>query len=231
MPITATLCIIGAASISAFPLFSAFVTKSMIMSAAIEEGHIWIWLPLLFASAGVLEHAGIKIPYFAFFGHDSGIRTKEPPRNMLLAMSVSALICIGVGVFPSVLYNLLPYTVEYVPYTISHVVTQTQLLVFGILAVFVLIRSGIYPPELRAINIDADWSYRWLGPRLVRGVGGAVARIDSAVRGTVLGGVRGLLRTLARGHGRQGILARTWPTGSMLLWVAILLVAYIFFYL
>ena len=74
MPLTATFCIVGAASISAFPLFSAFVTKSLILEAAAQEGH---WIPflfLLFASAGVFHHAGIKIPYFAFFAHDSGIR-------------------------------------------------------------------------------------------------------------------------------------------------------------
>jgi multicomponent Na+:H+ antiporter subunit D len=231
MPITATLCIVGAASISAFPLFSAFVTKSMIMSAALEEGHVWLWLPLLFASAGVLEHAGIKIPYFAFFGHDSGIRTTEPPRNMLVAMTIGAALCIGIGTFPGVLYGLLPYVTGYSPYDLTHVLTQTQLLVFGILAVVVLIRSGIYPPELRSVNVDAEWTYRWAAPRVVRVVGGAVARMDGAVRGAVLGVVRVGLGALSRGHGNTGILSRTWPTGSMLLWVAILLGVSLFLYL
>jgi multicomponent Na+:H+ antiporter subunit D len=231
MPFTATLCVVGAASISAFPLFSAFVTKSMIMSAALEQGHIWIWLPLLFASAGVLEHAGIKIPYFAFFAHDSGIRTKEPPRNMLVAMTIAAALCIGIGVFPRALYSLLPYAADYWPYDVTHVVTQTQLLVFGILSVVVLIRTGIYPPELRAINLDADWSYRWLGVRLVRGVRSGVGAADRAVRNAVLGAVRGGLRGLAAGHGPQGLLSRTWPTGSMVLWVAILLGVSLFLYL
>ena len=109
MPITATLCIFGAAAISAFPLFSAFVTKSMIMVAAIEEHHYIVWLFMLFASAGVLEHAGIKIPYFAFFAHDSGIRTKEPPKNMLIAMSIGAVLCVLIGMFPMQFYTLLPY--------------------------------------------------------------------------------------------------------------------------
>jgi len=231
MPFTATLCIVGAASISAFPLFSAFVTKSMIMSAALEQGHIWIWLPLLFASAGVLEHAGIKIPYFAFFAHDSGIRTKEPPRNMLVAMTIAAALCIGIGVFPKPLYSLLPYAAEYWPYDVTHVLTQTQILVFGILAVVVLIRTGIYPPELRAVNLDADWSYRWLGTRLVRGVRSVVGAADRRVRNAVLGTVRGGLRALAAGHGPQGLLSRTWPTGSMVLWVAILLGVSLFLYL
>ena len=64
MPQTTGLCIVGAASISAFPLFSGFVSKSMVMSAAAAEGHWIVWILLLFASAGVFHHAGIKIPYF-----------------------------------------------------------------------------------------------------------------------------------------------------------------------
>ena len=90
MPVTTVLCVIGALSISAVPLFNAFVSKSMIMSALLYEHHYWIWPVMLFASAGVVEHAGIKIPYFAFFAHDSGIRTREPPRNMLVAMGIGA---------------------------------------------------------------------------------------------------------------------------------------------
>ncbi len=231
MPITATLCIVGAMTISAFPLLSAFVTKSMIMASALEEGYVWIWPFLLFASAGVLEHAGIKIPYFAFFGHDSGIRAKEPPKNMLAAMFIAAVLCIGIGSFPGFLYALLPFAAEFDPYDATHVLTQMQLLFFGALAVLWLMKTGIYPPELRSVNIDAEWSYRWLAPRLVQGIGAAVARVDSAVRGAVVGVVRSAVTGAARGHGPRGILARTWPTGSMILWVAVLLGVYLLFYL
>ncbi|HRC59700.1 MAG TPA: Na(+)/H(+) antiporter subunit D, partial [Candidatus Propionivibrio aalborgensis] len=160
MPWTTGFCIVGAASISAFPLFSGFVTKSMIMSAAADEGLLLTWLVLLFASAGVFHHAGIKIPYFAFFSHDSGIRCEEAPRNMLIAMGVAAALCIGIGVFPDALYSILPFPVTYQPYTSSHVVAQLQLLVFSALAFAVLMRTGIYPPELRSVNLDSDWFYR-----------------------------------------------------------------------
>ena len=230
MPITATFCVIGALAISAFPLFSAFITKSMVMTAALDEGYVWVWPFLLFASAGVLEHAGIKIPYFSFFGHDSGIRAKEPPKNMLWAMGIGAVLCVVIGSFPSLLYSLLPFEAEYHPYDWTHIVTQLQLLLFGALAVVWLMKRGIYPPEIRALNIDAEWLYRWFGPRLVHGIGGAVARVDSAVRTRVFEVVRGTLRGARRSHGSQGILARTWPTGSMILWVAVLLAAFLVFY-
>ena len=160
MPLTASFCIIGAASISAFPLFSGFISKSMIVSAAGHEHLIIIWLILQFASAGVLHHAGIKVPFFAFFGKDSGIRVKEPPLNMLIAMGIAAFLCVAIGIFPKFLYNILPYAVDYVPYTASHVVGQLQLLLFAALAFVLFTLSGLHPAELRARNIDFDWFYR-----------------------------------------------------------------------
>ena len=231
MPFTAGLCIVGASAISAFPLFSAFVTKSMIMVAAIEEGHYIVWLFMLFASAGVLEHAGIKIPFFSFFAHDSGIRAKEPPRNMLIAMSIGAVLCVLIGVFPTQFYTLLPYEMDYHPYDLRHVVTQLQLLAFGALGFITLVKSGVYPDEKRAIHVDAEWFYRKAGPWLIGTVGRAVTRVDVYVRSSVLEFVGSIMHGAKRTHGPVGPLAKSWPTGSMVLWVAILLVAYLLFYL
>ena len=169
MPWTTGFCIVGAASISAFPLFSGFVTKSMIMTSTAQEGYQWVWLILLFASAGVFHHAGIKIPFFAFFAHDSGIRCKEAPVPMLIAMGITAALCIGIGCFPTMLYALLPLPVVYEPYTAAHVLAQLQLLVFSALAFSWLMRNGIYPPELRSVNLDFDWIFRGLGRRGVMG--------------------------------------------------------------
>jgi multicomponent Na+:H+ antiporter subunit D len=160
MPLTAIFCMIGAASISAFPLFSGFISKSMVLDAAAYGNLQFIWFILVFASAGVFHHAGIKIPFFAFFSHDSGLRPKEAPLHMLLAMGVAAFMCIFIGVYPEFLYSMLPYAVDYVPYTAAHVLAQSQLLFFSALAFTLLLLSGIYPAEIRAINIDADWFYR-----------------------------------------------------------------------
>jgi multicomponent Na+:H+ antiporter subunit D len=231
MPFTAGLCIVGAGAISAFPLFSAFVTKSMIMVAAVEEHHYIVWAFMLFASAGVLEHAGIKIPFFAFFAHDSGIRAKEPPKNMLVAMSIGAVLCVLIGVFPQQLYALLPMEMDYSPYDMRHVVTQLQLLVFGAFGFITLMKSGVYPDEKRAVHIDAEVLYRKLGPWLVRTVGGRVAQVDAYVRSSVMEFVGSVLRASDRAHGQVAPLARSWPTGSMVLWVAILLALYLLFYL
>ncbi len=230
MPWTTGFCLVGAASISAFPLFSGFVTKSMIMSAAAGEGLLVTWLVLLFASAGVFHHAGIKIPYFAFFAHDSGIRCQEAPRNMLAAMAIAAALCIGIGVFPGALYSILPYPVEYVPYSASHVVAQLQLLVFSALAFAVLMRTGVYPPELRSVNLDSDWLYRVAAPAAVRLVGGSIGRFQRAA-GSALGtGIRQWVDLTRRESQPHGLLVRTSPTGSMALWVMVMLLAYLVLY-
>ena len=230
MPITTTFCIVGAASISAFPLFSGFVSKSMVMVAVLEEGHPVVWLALLFASAGVFHHAGIKIPFFAFFAHDSGIRTKEAPTNMLIAMGIAAALCIGIGVWPWVLYDLLPFTLDYTPFDGSHILAQVQLLVFSAAAFAWLKVAGIYPPELHSTNIDVEWLYRRLAPRWVQKTTAASRRAAEATSraGGNLG--RNLMRLVLHHYGPEGTLARAWPTGSMVLWVAVLLGASLVLY-
>ena len=228
MPITATLCIIGALSISAVPLFNAFVSKSMIMSALLEGHYNWIWPVMLFASAGVVEHAGIKIPYFAFFAHDSGIRTREPPWNMLVAMGIGAAACLAIGIWPKLLYGMLPYAVDYEPYSYTHILTQIQLLCFAIGAVVAFHLWKLYPAEIPSVNLDADWVYRRAAVKVTRWTGSVVAAVDGAFRRRVLNTVDRTLRGAFRSHGPRGILARTWPAGSMVLWVSILLAAFLF---
>tara|TARA_A100001388_G_C28758990_1_gene496580 strand:+ start:247 stop:1959 length:1713 start_codon:yes stop_codon:yes gene_type:complete len=233
MPWTAAFCIVGAMSISAFPLFSGFVAKSLTMSAVTEGYYMLTFIGLLIASAGVMEHSGIKIPYFAFFGHDSGIRCKEAPWHMCLAMGAAAILCIAIGWFPQPLYALLPYPVVYQPYAdFGHSVTQLQLLLFAALAFVVLKRTGMYPAEQASLNLDTDWLYRRVAPRVIRQIVAASRQVGRAFlqTGSELG--RTLMRLVLNHYGPEGTLARAWPTGSMVLWVAVLLGAsLILFYL
>ena len=169
MPWTTGFCIVGAASISAFPLFSGFISKSIIITETARNGHMVIWLCLLFASAGVFHHAGIKIPFFAFFAHDSGKRPKEAPLNMLIAMGISSFMCIFLGCNPQWLYEMLPYgAAGYHPYDATHVITQIEILLFSALAFTLLNLWGKYPPELPSVNLDIDWVYRKAGRSFLR---------------------------------------------------------------
>ncbi|MEW8043182.1 MAG: Na(+)/H(+) antiporter subunit D [gamma proteobacterium symbiont of Phacoides pectinatus] len=225
MPKTTILCMVGAASISAFPLFSGFVSKSMVVTAAVQEGHHLVWLALLFAAAGVFHHAGIKIPFFAFFAHESSYvaDAHEPPRNMLIAMTIGALLCVGIGSFPAYLYALLPYDTGYSPYDVSHVLAQLQLLAFSALAFTWLKLAGIYPPELKSVHLDVDWFYRRLFPDAIRSMLSRLAPFDQSFRQWGLSMVSLAQQGLCRHHGSYGVLARAWPTGSMVIWVAVLL--------
>lgn len=225
MPITTIFCIIGAGSIAGFPLLSGFISKSMIISAAGEQGMYVVWLLLLIASAGVMEHSGIKIPFFAFFAHDSGKRVKEAPWNMLLAMFIAAFFCVALGFAYPMLYDILPFKMDhaYVPYTAAHVIMQLQLLLFAALAFVFLMKTNLYPAEVRSTNLDTDWTYRRLLPKLI-GIGSVVVSlIDKAVRLGFLAMLKGLLNWFGRLFNEQGPLGSTWSTSFMAFWAAILL--------
>jgi len=231
MPKTTILCIVGAASISAFPLFSGFVSKSMVMSAALTEGYHGVWLALLFASAGVFHHAGIKIPYFAFFAHDSGIRVSDPPNNMLIAMTIAALLCVFIGTNPQLLYGLLPNTVEYTAYDMTHVLAQVQLLFFSALAFVWLQKQGLYPPELRSINIDVEFLYRKLFPsiwQITKRIYCALATSINEITGKLLCGI-GL--GVAHIYGEQSLIKKTLQTNYAVFVVTVFLLGYLLFYL
>jgi multicomponent Na+:H+ antiporter subunit D len=230
MPLTTVFCIIGAASISGFPLLSGFVTKSMILTAAAEEGHWITWTILLFASAGVFHHSGIKIPFFAFFAHDQGHRVREAPFNMLVAMALASALCIYIGVYPWPLYAILPFPVDYAPYTVAHVVNALQLLAFAALAFAVLIRYGFYPKETPSTNLDTDWVYRRLLPDGIAAFMRALSQAGSELARWRDASLRFLLARVVHYHGPRGVMARTWPIGGAALWVMVLLGGYLVVY-
>jgi multicomponent Na+:H+ antiporter subunit D len=232
MPKTALFCIIGAASISAFPLFSGFVSKSMIVSAVLMEGYNGVWLILLFAAAGVFHHAGIKIPFFAFFSHDSKhIETaKEAPNNMLLAMGLSALLCIAIGCFPQTFYAMMPWPMDYTPYDTTHVLTQLQLLFFSALAFTWLKLAHIYPPELKSVNLDAEWIYRRLFPKAIYRIVNVYTMFYTKLEFNVGQLLQSAQGSATQFFGTQGFLSNFRSLGGMVMWVAAILSASLFLY-
>lgn len=227
MPLTAACGIVGALAISSFPLTSGFVSKSMIAQAAGDEHLFVVWLLLAAASAGVFLHAGIKFPWFVFFQKDSGLRPPDPGWNMRAAMVLLAAFCIGLGIWYEPLYGLLPYPVDYAPYTGFHVVAQLQLLLFSGLAFFVMLG---WLRRTLTITLDTDWLYRALFPRVVALYGAALERaLAAGGAGAARAGER-LDAYFRRLCGPQGALARTWPAGAMGLGVMGMLLALLLSY-
>ena len=233
MPWTTLFCLVGAISISAMPLFSAFVTKSMILSAVASTGMVVVWLMLMFASAGVLEHSGIKIPYFAFFGHDSGKRVKEAPFNMLLAMGMASFLCIAIGLPAFIpgfgyewLYSLLPYPIEaasYQPFTIGHILAQLQLLALAVFAFVLLQRLGLYPPEKPGVILDTDWFYRKAGYGAVRWIDTVWAKLGPAMTSLFRSFSERTYERLVDTFSPRGVLARNGVAGGMAIWTTVIL--------
>ena len=225
MPLTAICSIIGALSISSFPLTSGFISKSMISQAAADESLTLVWFMLMAASAGVFLHAGIKFPWFVFFQKDSGLRPSDPPWSMRLAMILFASICIGLGVWPEYLYAMLPYEVTYVPYTVTHVVQMLQLLLFSGFAFFIML------PLMKrtlTITLDFDWTYRRFFALLLRRMFTIIWKIDGALRQAFLSKLDSGLSYLARRNvGASSLLSRDHPAGSMVIWVTVLLAIYL----
>ncbi len=224
MPWTALLGIVGALAISSFPFTSGFVTKSMIAQSAADQHLVIVWFALAAASAGVFLHAGIKFPWFVFFQKDSGMRPPEAPGNMLVAMTVFAFLCIGLGVYPDPLYAILPFEVTYEAYTAAHLVAYFQLLLFAGLAFFVML------PLMKrtlTISLDFDWFYRKLLPPMGRVSYQMMQRLNRFITDILQTGWQSFQSAFRASRLSQYHLAESWPTGSMVFWIAILLVTYL----
>lgn len=187
MPLTMIFGTIGALAISSFPATSGFTSKSLIIMSAADQHLAWAWLALEIASAGVFLHAGIKFPFFVFFNVDRGLRPKEAPVNMQLAMGLLAFLCIFLGVYPEPLYAILPFEVEsgFSVYSTGSVLGQLQLLMFSALVFF------LFLPLLKrtdTIALEVDWLYRRGGQmfysaadKIFNGINAASARATGSL--------------------------------------------------
>lgn len=179
MPVVVVLYMVGAFSISGVPLFNGFISKSMIITAAGDDGRGVAELLLTLASIGTFLHTGLKLPYFTFFGPSRGLIVKAVPRNMIAAMGVAAACCIGLGLVPGWLYARLATPVDYHPYTLDHVAGSLQLLAGTALAFWWLL--GKLKGEATE-SIDTDALYRTQVPRAIGAAASLAAATGAAAR-------------------------------------------------
>ncbi|MEM8796933.1 MAG: Na(+)/H(+) antiporter subunit D [Pseudomonadota bacterium] len=227
MPITLICGTIGAFSLAAVPGTSGFITKGLITQGAVDLKLAWVWFALTAASASALVYVGLKFPWFVFFSKDSGLRPAEPPASMLIAMTILSAMCLLIGIFPNLLYDMLPYPVEYKPYSTAKLIFQLQLLLFSGLVFFLTL--GLLKPTLTQ-TLDFDWFYRGLGKVLRQAFDASTL---SAWRG-LSSGVQALVVTMVaavyRWTGPGGLFAESWTTGRMAFLTTVLLGLYLALY-
>ncbi len=184
MPVTCICCIIASLSIAGVPGFNGFISKGMIVLAAIKEVNPALEFMLIFATVGTFL-SFVKLGYYTFFAENKEMNTKESPLNMQVAMVLTAFACVLIGVYPKILYMILPYAevaFDYQAYTIIKVVGTIQLFLFAGL-VFMLVKKHFAPKN--ALILDFDYFYR-MGGRAVAGS----CEVISASRVAIQGGVR-----------------------------------------
>ncbi|WP_027722265.1 Na(+)/H(+) antiporter subunit D [Maridesulfovibrio zosterae] len=178
MPWVVLLYMVGAVSISGMPFFNGFISKTMTITGAAESHHTLLAIGLEIAAVGTFLSVGIKLPYFAFWNKPAptNIKLNPIPKNMYVAMGIAATLCFAQGVYPKMLYVLLPFPVEYEPYTPWHLLQAAMLLSFTGVG-FWIMRKVIIPHHGR--NLDFDKLYRFIGNLGIRAVCRPVAWVDS----------------------------------------------------
>ncbi len=167
MPVTMITCVIAALSISGVIGFNGYVSKGMIIHAAHEaalngvRGMGILELALMLGSVGTLI-SFLKLTYFAFFSKNENIEAKEAPLPMLVPMCVTAFLCIVIGLYPKLLYGILPYkeaALHYHAYELGHTLGTVELV---LMTVFLFFMIGFFAPHEKITN-DVDYLYRKAG--------------------------------------------------------------------
>ena len=161
LPGVAFIFFIAALAIAGMPGFAGFATKPMILSAASAAHMDWAELLLIFAGLGTFLSIPLKMGYFLFLappkeGQENPIKRKIPI-HMYWAMGILTVVCVVIGLFPQILYQMLPYTIPYTSYHIGHILQECQLLAAAALT-FYLMRPIAKPHA--GITLDFDWFYR-----------------------------------------------------------------------
>jgi multicomponent Na+:H+ antiporter subunit D len=98
--------------------------------------------------------------YFIFLAPDKGEapEIRPVPTNMKAGMIMGAVCCTVIGCFPQLLYQYLPFgPVEYVPYTMPHVLQMLQMAFMSVIP-FLMFLPRMEPHT--ALSLDTDWFYR-----------------------------------------------------------------------
>ena len=161
MPITAVTFWIAAFSISGVPGFNGYVSKGMVVAAS--EGLLPLRILLEIASFGTFL-SFLKLGYFVFH-READVPATDPPWPMRAAQIGAAALCVAIGVYPALLFGILPYAASYDPWTPGHLL-EAGLVLAGAAAVFFTVGRRVLAPHETRVK-DADVAYAALGHGLV----------------------------------------------------------------
>lgn len=229
MPLTTACVAVAVAANSALPLTGGFISKKIVL-AGIEHGDVpgALWLFLVSTSALGILYAGLRILWQGFLGPSAHDRrgVQDAPWPMAAGMLIPVVLLLFSGVIPGLTDALRPHDTGYWPLHWGKALDQVQMLLFATLVYALLARAGLGLPQPRPTAwLDAEWLYR----RGLPAAAGVVRNTLGNAGDSTWSALSGWFRAVA-GDGRLGSrLGRTWPTGSMALWVAILLAALLLF--
>ena len=154
MPVTAFAFWVAAFSIAGVPLFNGFVSKGMVLAAA-EQTSVWLWVLLEIASFGTFV-SFLKLGYFAFL-RPGDSQASDPPAIMQAAMLGAAGLCIIIGIYPQVLYAILPYPAAFEAYDPIRILSAVVVLGAAAGFFFTVGKKILEPHDTRLVDIDAAY--------------------------------------------------------------------------
>lgn len=189
-PVLAGSFLIAAASITALPGTNGFVSKGMVLDAALEGGYTSLrWLLLVGAVGTVVS--------FVKFGYLAGVRgtrgrIQDVSPLQATAMVPVAIACLGLGLLYGSFFELLPASDQWStsPYSRRHLLEKVVLFVVGA----VLFVAG--KPTLDRLNGGTDIDT--IRDPLVFGATRASVRTVSSVFGTAATLERSTQRTVSK---------------------------------
>ncbi len=160
MPVTALAFWIAAFSISGVPLFNGYVSKGMVIFAA-EEVNPYLWILLEIASFGTFL-SFLKLGWFTFLrpAPEGGVtEASDPPLPMQAAMLGTAALNVIIGVYPQVLYNILPVPVpaEWNAWSLQPLVSALVVLGLAAAFFFTLGRTWLAPHDTRLKDVNVAY--------------------------------------------------------------------------
>lgn len=229
MRMVAACGVVGVMCAGALPGTGGFISKTILTAAAGKAELGWVWFLLTITSAGMFIAGPLRFIWFVFFGKDCGVYPAPTKMSTRITLTILVAICLVTGLAPAPFHALLPYPVTHPAYDGASILNQLQLLSFSICAFFLMRR---YLVPTRTISLDLDYFYR----RFSRSFAAEFADRTMEARGDLAADAKStitsLLERISKHHGPEGALARSWPTGSTALWLAIMLGLYlVIFYL